>query len=58
MENEIKRLHRVCNAKDKVIETLIEHLQYVVNITDESMITSQYLKQVEDIIKDAKNSLG
>lgn len=59
--NEIKRLHKVCNAKDDIIKTLLEHFQYHIDLMDidgNKLITPQYRKQINNIIINAKNSLG
>jgi len=57
---EIKRLHGVCQSKDKTIETLTEHLKYILGIVapDDNIITPQYRKQLAEIITDSENSIG
>lgn len=60
-ENEIRRLHSVCQAKDRLIVLLCEDLEYIVNeVTSGRCYTAPdgYIEQVRKNLSEAKNSLG
>jgi hypothetical protein len=60
-ENEIRRLHSVCRAKDQLIVLLIEDLEYIINeVTAGRCYTPPdgYIEQVRRKLEEAKASLG
>ena len=48
---EIQRLHKVCENYKSDISILSEHIDYILSIINDDVITPQYRKQLHDLIQ-------